>query len=396
MRLVLAVPLLVAGCATGTALAPWPRSIAQVPLCAAGHAQIHADFEGARADSCIVRSADRVSVLIGPERPPPINPSPWYAFRYRTGSQRPVTVELRYLGADHRYHPKISRDGRTWGTIGPDRIATGSDESGPFTAITLPPGAGIVAAQELIGVDDHREHLAALAELEGADRRVIGRSHDGRPIEVLIFGNPGSGRLIVLLGRQHPPEVTGAIAMQRFLEVLAGGGGAAARLRQDYRIIAIPLLNPDGVARGHWRTNMGGVDLNRDWGRFTQPETRAARGFLAALMAEESLRPALMIDFHSTRRNLFYLQGEDEPTRSPRLVQDWLRRAGPLLPGYEFQAVERNANPGSGTAKNHFFETYGIPAITYEVGDETDRESLLEAAHVFARTLAEELSPPLR
>jgi hypothetical protein len=37
--------------------------------------------------------------------------------------------------------------------------------------------------------------------------------------------------------------------------------------------------NPDGVDKGHWRLNDGGVDLNRDWGPFTQPETGMSNGY---------------------------------------------------------------------------------------------------------------------
>ena len=40
------------------------------------------------------------------------------------------------------------------------------------------------------------------------------------------------------------------------------------------------MPNPDGVDSGYWRHNSNGVDLNRDWIEFTQPETKAIKQFL--------------------------------------------------------------------------------------------------------------------
>jgi hypothetical protein len=36
--------------------------------------------------------------------------------------------------------------------------------------------------------------------------------------------------------------------------------------------------------------------------------------------------------------------------------------------------------------------THGIPGIAYEVGDDTDRQALVDATGIFAMTLAETLS----
>ncbi len=44
---------------------------------------------------------------------------------------------------------------------------------------------------------------------------------------------------------------------------------------EEHNFLILPLLNPDGMALGHWRHNLGSVDLNRDWGIFGQPETTA-------------------------------------------------------------------------------------------------------------------------
>jgi murein tripeptide amidase MpaA len=36
-------------------------------------------------------------------------------------------------------------------------------------------------------------------------------------------------------------------------------------LRKNYIIKIIPVLNPDGVVHGNYRTSLSGHDLNRKW-----------------------------------------------------------------------------------------------------------------------------------
>jgi hypothetical protein len=149
------------------------------------------------------------------------------------------------------------------------------------------------------------------------------------------------------------------------------------------------MLNPDGTARGHGRANRGAVDLNRDWGTFTQPETRSVKTWLNGL--PQDVRPVLMVDFHSTRTNLFYVQGNEASPAQQRFLAAWLGGKEQAFAGYPFTIEPRNANPGSGTSKNWFFETYAIPAYTYEVADDADRD----ATRAAARTLAQSLLPAL-
>ena len=99
------------------------------------------------------------------------------------------------------------------------------------------------------------------------------------------------GEFIVIVGRQHPPEVTGSLNLFPFLATVLGDSSLARQFRARYQLIIYPFLNPDGVALGHWRHNTGGVDLNRDWGPFTQPETRLVRDHVddILLLSEEQI-----------------------------------------------------------------------------------------------------------
>jgi hypothetical protein len=48
---------------------------------------------------------------------------------------------------------------------------------------------------------------------------------------------------------------------------------------------------------------------------------------------------------------------------------------------------EARSNSGRPISKNYMHDTYGISAITYEVGDETDRPAIDVSAKVFAEEM---------
>lgn len=378
--LLLALAMVTGACVQTPPPQPAPSPDLAGSACRTATASLHFDFEGASASACAVTGERDFTLLVTPEHALPINPSPWYAFRYEASGEAPVTVTLRYLGGRHRYAPKWSDGNGAWRDLPVEAVAEGDG-----MRVRLPVGEGIVAAQEIITPADARADLARWSAATGAQVFTLGTSHDGRAIEAIRLGRPDAPRLVILLGRQHPPEVTGAIAMEAFVDALA----TRADKLGDVQFLIVPMLNPDGTARGHWRANRGAVDLNRDWGTFTQPETRSVKTWLNGL--PQGVRPVLMVDFHSTRTNLFYVQGNEASPAQQRFLAAWLGGKEQAFAGYPFTIEPRNANPGSGTSKNWFFETYAIPAYTYEVADDADRD----ATRAAARTLAQSLLPAL-
>ena len=107
---------------------------------------------------------------------------------------------------------------------------------------------------------------------------------------------------------------------------------------------------------------------------------------LLAELDDNGSRIRMFADFHSTNRNLFYTQSVDYPTDPPGFTPTWLGNSLKRLRHYPFSneatAVSQQAN-----SKNYMFKRYGIPAVTYEVGDETDRRATQDAAVVFAEEL---------
>ena len=127
----------------------------------------------------------------------------------------------------------------------------------------------------------HDDHLHVRLRADRARRVLLGRSPGGRPIYAYRLGNPAARKLLVV-GTVHGNEPAGMTVTRRLLRT-------SPPLRAELWIV--PDLNPDGRAAGT-RSNAAGADLNRDFGRFSQPETRIARALI------RSIRPWLSVWYH--------------------------------------------------------------------------------------------------
>jgi hypothetical protein len=180
--------------------------------------------------------------------------------------------------------------------------------------------------------------------------------------------------MIMVLSRQHPPEITGYLAMQSFVETLSAENELAEEFRKEYTIYVIPLVNPDGADNGHWRHNAGGIDLNRDWEDFNQPETTLIKNFTQNKLKETGGKFYFGVDFHSTSQDIYYTINPDKEGNMPGLVPKIINAMGAELNNYEPNIRPNDDDSPKISSLNYFFYQLGAEALTFEVGDNTPRD----------------------
>ena len=392
-----AVAVALAGCAT-TGQAGQASAEVDAKKCETAGVVLDKNFPAGNVASCTITGANEFTVILKPEDAPPINCSAWYAFRLTPQSAKvapqTISVNLKYDACGHRYWPKASIDGTSWDYL-PKKDVTITEVDGVKQArisLTLDGSPKIVSAQEIIVPSTYRAWITEMEKSASVSLWQLGKSAEGRDIPAMTIKQKGSNpkRQVVLVGRQHPPEITGALGLLPFVETLNGDSALAEKYRSQFETIVVPMLNPDGVVRGYWRHNTGSTDLNRDWGPFKQPETRLMDGLLKKMNADPDKQLSFFADFHSTRNDIFYTIPDEYPTTPKLFIKNWLGRLQERMPDYK---VKRSANPNltQANSKNYVFRTYGVPTVTYEMGDETDRKLIRKIAREAAIAMMETL-----
>lgn len=330
-------------------------------------------FAAARLNSISQQNDSTFRIDILPENTP-VNPSPWYAFKIWAASKRNVYITLNYAKVKHRYHPKVSDDNKTWQDI--TGLKVSADEHEATFKLTLGTDSVTVAAQEVISAADSYRWMDSIVSRGMVKKEVVGFSLLSKPINMLHTTGSNGKKLIIILSRQHPPEVTGYMAMQEFVRTLTDPSAAAKQFRKNYELVLFPMINPDGVDEGNWRHSAAGVDLNRDWENFDQPETRAVKTQVLKLVKHQRAKVYFALDFHSTYYDIFYVNQIKDPASSnaPGLSEKWLSGMQRSLNGF-LPNIKPSGNGGN-VSKSWFSRELGAEALTYEVGDTTSRAQL--------------------
>lgn len=347
-----------------------------VTACAAGpipgndvRVEVRTDFPAGSQLAEVSPPGDSVRVRIVPEAEP-INPSPWYALSITAERSTDLDLVLDYGRYRHRYRPWISRTDGGWELVADDRVSLVGDGEQARIRLVVSAGDTVVAAQPIVDGGVYEAWYEAwFAHNPGLVRETVGQSSDGRDLDAftLLADEPRSDRpLLIILGRQHPPEVTGAFALDGFVQAALR---QSANASLPFDLVILPLLNPDGVALGYWRMNTSGLDLNRDWLLRGEAETQAAWTYLQSLGLEDRDR-VVMIDFHSTRSDRLYLDQYGAGDWRGGLLDAWLadirNRGGDATPEPRVTQSE-----GGNTAKAVFANEIGALALTWETGDNT-------------------------
>lgn len=178
---------------------------------------------------------------------------------------------------------------------------------------------------------------AKMGAQPGVERRELGQSLEGRPIDLLRFGDEGEDkRKIWVIGRQHPGESMGSFFVEGICEgLLQSDNPMATGLLEAATVYVVPMMNPDGVYRGHLRTNAAGMDLNRSWAEPSaemSPEVKVVRDMMDKTGCD------LFLDAHGDEAiaNNFIAGSEGIPGWQPRLAT--------LLSTFKNQLIQATAD----------------------------------------------------
>jgi len=344
------------------------------------------NFDGARLNGFERVNDSTANIIINPENTP-INNSAYYAFKAWSDTPKSFYFTFQYPeGYKHRYIPKLKID-NMWSNI--DSTFIYKKESNVTIKLNLNKTPVIIAAQEIQSSNDVKNWYTNL--VIGKDNYVtvknIGKSTLGKNLPVLDItkGETKNKPIIVLLTRQHPPEVTGYFAFQEFLQTILNNSELSQKFLQKYRVLAFPIMNPDGVDLGHWRHNAGGIDLNRDWSKYNQLEIRQTVKFITKTLKKNKSKLILGLDFHSTWYDVFYTNKKREGTTLPNFIDDWFTALESNIPNYKIN--EAPGNSKKPVSKGWFLYGHNAVGITYEIGDQTPKDKIKYIGKVSAEQM---------
>ncbi len=204
-------------------------------------------------------------------------------------------------------------------TAFPSAAPTSTPPSMPTAAIisTLAPPPLFTDNLATLEPDVTPSGTPVLTRLPAVNTFVIGQSARGRDILAWRFGT--GDKILLLVGGVHAGFESNTVLLINAL--IDHFEATPMDVLPDMSVIFIPVLNPDGLARGRTsegRFNGNQVDLNRNWGcdwsataywqqrtvdpgerPFSEPETAALSVFM------QSTRPVAALFYHAAANGIF-------------------------------------------------------------------------------------------
>jgi len=272
----------------------------------------------------------------------------------------------------------VSEDGRSWHAIPTEKTA---DNFLRFK-VRVDRGSLYLARLPPYRLSD----LEALKRRVHDDRRVeivtIGKTVEGRELEIIRVGNPEAAHRVLLRARAHPWEPGGNWVVEGLIKRLLRPDEEANQYLSTYCVYIMPMANKDGVARGRTRFNQLGSDLNRKWDKpadpAVNPENYALESWLASMIAKGQSgdpkrdasrlgpRPDLMIDLHNDESGGLHVdrpaKGLDEYLKSMSRLETVLRKYT-----WYTEHCSRATSSSPGVIGEGLLDRFGVHACVLEL-----------------------------
>jgi len=294
---------------------------------------LSADAEQMRidlAESSIVRREDNPAVFDLELRMSPDNgtfPLPdwrqwWHVQLDDFEGDHPSTLHVRVSNAGYRETilPVWSLDGAPYVRVpATTKISSGGDPFDLFVhrfTLEVPAGVKQVRLAKFFPytIADKNAWLETLKGDPSIAIEVTGHSREGRAIERIDITDPtvpdAGKQRIWIHGTVHPSETTTAFILQGLVAFVRSADPAAVRLRQGAILNIVPMVNPDGVVAGNYRTSTNSKNLEDEWGapyRSEQPEILALQDdierFMGTVEAPAPNPIRVLLNLHSAGGN---------------------------------------------------------------------------------------------
>jgi hypothetical protein len=259
----------------------------------------------------------------------------------------------------------VSENGRDWTPVPLESLP-----GDRVRLIVRMPGPRLfVARVEPYRLSDLDRLLASLRKHPLVEVAPIGKTVEGRELEIVRVGNPQAPYGVFLRARAHPWEPVGNWVLQGLIRRLLQDDDLAKRYRGRYCVYALPMANKDGVARGRTRFNLQGKDLNRNWDKPADPEL-APENHALEMWLEAAIKagrpPHLAMELHNDGSGRLHISRPPVPDLKRHLermatLELLLRKHTWFTEGSTEEAF-RNA----GTLGDGWLARYGIDAVVHE------------------------------
>ncbi|TWU58360.1 M14 family zinc carboxypeptidase [Rubripirellula reticaptiva] len=227
------------------------------------------------------------------------------------------------LAADDETITFISLDGRDWQPIETDFLAESSQLK--FTLHVPASGSVHVARLPPYRISELNRLFDEIREHPQVKITTIGKTVQGRPLEIVRVGREDAPHRVFIRARAHPWESGGNWVVEGLIRHLIATADDKDKAYLDhFCVYVMPMANKDGVAMGRSRFNMLGKDLNRDWDAPANPQLcpeNAALEEWLTTMLDTGKRPHLALEMHNDSSGKLHLSDTKDADNSDYLVR---------------------------------------------------------------------------